>query len=61
MQTFFFAERVVEPWNSLVAQPSDFKSLAAFEKCIGQNASNLGKFLIINLENKYSVVYILYN
>jgi hypothetical protein len=44
----FFAECVVKPWNSLVVQPSDFKSHAAFEKCTVQNASNLEKLLIIN-------------
>jgi hypothetical protein len=33
------------------ALPSDFESLAAFEKCIWQNASNLGKFSIIDKKN----------
>ena len=39
----FFAERIVQPWNSLPAKNEHFKSLATFKLCI--KSVNLTNFV----------------
>lgn len=40
----YFAERVVNVWNSLNVQPNDFKNLQAFKRCILKQ--DLGDFIV---------------
>jgi Reverse transcriptase (RNA-dependent DNA polymerase)/Endonuclease-reverse transcriptase len=37
----FFAERIVNPWNSLIAKPEDFSDLKSFVRCLNNNDFNL--------------------
>ena len=39
----FFTERIVNPWNSIVAKPADFDNLKSFTKCL--NNSDFSMFL----------------
>ena len=41
----YFAERVINPWNSLHAEVKDFESLASFKRCLYKN--NLETFIAI--------------
>ena len=41
----FFTERVINPWNSLVAQAKDFSSLGSFRKCLKKN--DLSQFITV--------------
>jgi hypothetical protein len=43
----YFAECVVNVWNSLNVQPNDFKSLQAFKRCILK--ARFGDFIIYAL------------
>ena len=45
IRKYFFAERVITPWNSLNALPQDFYSLKTFKKYLMK--TDLNKFLTV--------------
>ena len=46
LRKYFFAERVIKPWNELPAKPEHFNSLRNFKTFI--SGVNLNKYLYFN-------------
>jgi len=43
VRKFFFSNRVVQPWNSLKAQPADFSSVRCFNRFLDK--TNFSRFI----------------